>query len=167
LVSRAASLYQRNEQSYTVSLKFIGGVSKKLGSVDHGLLEFSCQIKIEIDETCSDDADDIQRRMEKTYAACRQSTENETEPANVAGRPLLKAVTGFHKRRSGDRLPSSTCWPRRDRWSHPHRELMHSVGLATISAICFMMSDVSAASSAGSQGSWKRPETSRGGAHRM
>ena len=56
-----------------MTLTFIGGVSKKLASVDHCLLEVSCQIEIEFDETCSDDADDIQRRVEKAYAACRGS----------------------------------------------------------------------------------------------
>jgi hypothetical protein len=40
-----------------MSLKFIGGVSKKLGS--------------------SDDADGIQRRVEKAYAACRRAVEDE------------------------------------------------------------------------------------------
>ena len=60
-----------------MTLKFIGGVSKKLGSVDHGLLEVSCQIEIEFDETDSDDADDIQRRVEKAYAACRRAVEDE------------------------------------------------------------------------------------------
>ena len=46
-------------------MKFIGGVSKKLGSVNRGLLEVSCQIEIEFDETCSSDADDIQRLVEQ------------------------------------------------------------------------------------------------------
>jgi hypothetical protein len=60
-----------------MTLKFIGGVSKKLGSVDHGLLEVSCQIEIEFDDTCSNNADDIQRRAEKAYAACRRAVEDE------------------------------------------------------------------------------------------
>jgi hypothetical protein len=60
-----------------MTLKFIGGVSKKLGSVDRGLLEVSSQIEIEFDETDSDDADDIQRRVEKAYAACRRAVEDE------------------------------------------------------------------------------------------
>ena len=60
-----------------MTLTFIGGVSKKLASVDHCLLEVSCQIEIEFDETCSDDADDIQRRVEKAYAACRRAVEEE------------------------------------------------------------------------------------------
>ena len=34
-------------------------------------LEVSCQIEIEFDETDSGDADDIQRRVERAYAACR------------------------------------------------------------------------------------------------
>ena len=51
-----------------MTLKFIGGISKKLGSVDRGLLEVSCQIEIAFDETYSNDADDIQRRVEKAYA---------------------------------------------------------------------------------------------------
>ena len=59
------------------SSRFIGGVSKKRGSVEHGLLEVSCQIEIEFDETFSDDADDIQRRVEKAYAACRRAVEEE------------------------------------------------------------------------------------------
>ncbi len=40
-------------------------------------LEVSCQIEIEFDETCSDDADDIQRRVETAYAACRRAVEEE------------------------------------------------------------------------------------------
>ena len=60
-----------------MSLKFIGGVSKKLGSIDHGLVEVSCQIEIEFDETFSDDADDIQRRVAKAYGACRRADEEE------------------------------------------------------------------------------------------
>ncbi len=51
-----------------MTLKFIGGISKKLGSVDRGLLEVSCQIEIAFDETYSNDADDIQRRVKKAYA---------------------------------------------------------------------------------------------------
>jgi hypothetical protein len=58
-------------------LKFIGGVSKKLGSVDRGLLEVSCRIKIEFDDSYSSDADDLQRRVERAYAACRQAVEDE------------------------------------------------------------------------------------------
>jgi hypothetical protein len=60
-----------------MSLKFIGGVSKKLGSVDRGLLEVSCRIEIEFDEAFSNDADDIQRRVERAYAACRRAVEDE------------------------------------------------------------------------------------------
>jgi hypothetical protein len=58
-----------------MSLKFIGEVSRKLGSVDRGLLEVSCQIEIEFDETYSDDADDIQRRVEKAYATLPAAVE--------------------------------------------------------------------------------------------
>ena len=38
-------------------------------------LEVSCQIEIEFDETRSDDADDIQRRVEKAYAARGRAVE--------------------------------------------------------------------------------------------
>ncbi len=53
-----------------MSLKSIGRVRKKLGSVDRGLLEVTCRIDIEFDDTFSNDADDIQRRVERAYAAC-------------------------------------------------------------------------------------------------
>jgi hypothetical protein len=66
-------------------LKFIGGVSKKRGLVDRGLLEVSCQIEIEFDDTCSNNADDIQRRIERAYAACRQAVEDELERNLKAG----------------------------------------------------------------------------------
>jgi hypothetical protein len=39
-----------------LSWKFIEGVSKKLGSVDRGLLEVSCQVEIDLDsvaDACS------------------------------------------------------------------------------------------------------------------
>jgi hypothetical protein len=58
-------------------LKFIGGVSKKRGSVDRGLLEVLCQIEIEFDDKFSNDADDLQRRVERAYAACRLAVEDE------------------------------------------------------------------------------------------
>ena len=57
--------------------KFIGGVSKKLGSADRGLLEVSCQIEIEFDDKFSNDADDLQHRVEQAYAACRRAVEDE------------------------------------------------------------------------------------------
>ena len=60
-----------------MSLKFIGGVSKKLGSADRGLLEVSCQIEIEFDDKFSNDADDLQHRVEQAYAACRQAVDDE------------------------------------------------------------------------------------------
>ena len=60
-----------------MSLKSIGRVRKKLGSVDRGLLEVTCRIDIEFDDTFSNDADDIQRRVERAYAACRQAVEAE------------------------------------------------------------------------------------------
>jgi hypothetical protein len=55
-----------------MSLKFIGGVNKKLGSIDRGLHEVSSQIKIEFDDKFSNGADDLQHRVEQAYAACRQ-----------------------------------------------------------------------------------------------
>jgi hypothetical protein len=58
-------------------LKFIGAVHKKRGSIDRGVLEVSCGIEIEFDDSCSNDADDIQRRVERAYAACRQAVEAE------------------------------------------------------------------------------------------
>jgi hypothetical protein len=60
-----------------MSLKFIGGVSKKLGSADRDLLEVSCQIEIEFDDKFSSDADDPQHRVEQAFAACRQAVEDE------------------------------------------------------------------------------------------
>ena len=60
-----------------MSLKFIGGVSKKLGSADRDLLEVSCQIEIEFDDKFSSDADDLQHRVEQAFAACRQAVEDE------------------------------------------------------------------------------------------
>jgi GGDEF domain-containing protein len=60
-----------------MSLKFIGGVSKKLGSADRDLLEVSCQIEIEFDDKFSSDADDLQHRVEQAYAACRKAVEDE------------------------------------------------------------------------------------------
>ena len=60
-----------------MSLKFIGGVSKTLGSVTAGLREVSCRIEIELDNTFSNDADDIQRQVEQAFAACRRAVEEE------------------------------------------------------------------------------------------
>jgi hypothetical protein len=60
-----------------MSLKFIGGVTQKLGSADRGLLEVSCQIEIEFDDKFSSDADDLRHRVEQAYAACRQAVEDE------------------------------------------------------------------------------------------
>ena len=52
-----------------MSLKFTGGVSKSLGSVNAGLLEVSCKIEIEFDNKSSSDTDDIQRQVEQAFAA--------------------------------------------------------------------------------------------------
>ena len=60
-----------------MSLKFTSGVSKSLGSVNAGLIEVSCRIEIEFDNTFSSDPDDIQRRVEQAFAACRRAVEEE------------------------------------------------------------------------------------------
>jgi hypothetical protein len=80
-----------------MSLKFIGEVSRKLGSVDRGLLEVSCQIEIEFDETYSDDADDIQRRVEKAYATLPASGRRRAEQAGIGGIPFLKTENCFER----------------------------------------------------------------------
>ena len=68
-----------------MSLKFIGGVSKKLGSADRDLLEVSCQIEIEFDDKFSSDADDLQHQVEQAFAACRQAVEDELGRSVEAG----------------------------------------------------------------------------------
>ena len=60
-----------------MSLKFTSGVSKSLGSVNAGLIEVSCRIEIEFDNSFSNDPDDLQRQVEQAFAACRQAVENE------------------------------------------------------------------------------------------
>ena len=60
-----------------MSLKFTGGVSKTLGSVNAGSREVSCRIEIELDKTSSNDPDDIQRQVEQAFAACRRAVKDE------------------------------------------------------------------------------------------
>ena len=74
---RGPSTSLPQEVESRISLKFIGGVSKKLGSADRDLLEVSCQIEIEFDDKFSSDADDLRHRVEQAYAACRQAGEDE------------------------------------------------------------------------------------------
>ena len=68
-----------------MSLKFTGGVSKTLGLADRGLLEVSCRIEIEFDNTSSSDPDEIQRQVERAFVACRKAVEDELERSLKAG----------------------------------------------------------------------------------
>jgi hypothetical protein len=71
LVRKAAAPFQQDAASHK---ELVRRHDRPKGTI---LLEVSCQIEIEFDETCSDDADDIQRRVEKAYAACRRAVEEE------------------------------------------------------------------------------------------
>ena len=58
-------------------LKFTSGVSKTLGSADRGVLEVSCRLEIEFDNSFSNDPDDLQRKVEQAFVACRKAVEDE------------------------------------------------------------------------------------------